>query len=112
MRTNDETENELENRTEGAEDEEPGNPKATTTRTFPSKKVAKHPTSKVPISKSGGHMSKTQPKGKFVTSSRPGSTMVKSKGGKARSGKKWKKGGAGKQPPTVQQKMKSFGGMY
>jgi len=49
MRTNDETENELENRIEGVQDEEPGNQNATTTRTFPSTKVAKKPMSRVPF---------------------------------------------------------------
>ena len=51
MRTNDETENELENRTEGVQDEEPGNQNATKTKTFPSTKVARKPLSRVPISK-------------------------------------------------------------
>ena len=51
MRTNDETENELENRTEGVQDEEPGNQNATKTKTFPSTKVAVKPKSRVPISK-------------------------------------------------------------
>lgn len=47
---------------------------------------------------------------KFVNT-HAGHTFVKSKA-KNRSGKKFKRGGPGKHPPTVQQKMKSFGGVY
>ena len=106
MRTNDETENELENRTEGVEDEEPGNQNATTTRTFPTRTVATKPKSRVPIAKPGG---RAMPKGKFVAG-RPSSKVARSST-KNRSGKKYRSGGPGKQPPTVAQKAKSFGGV-
>lgn len=111
MRTNNETENEFEDRIEGTEDDEPGNQNATVKRTVPSKKVSKKPSTPFAVSGAAARMSKTQPKGKYVTSSRPAGKMAKSHGGKARSGKKYKKGGPGKQPPTVMQRMKSFGGM-
>ena len=105
-RTNTELQDEFENRNEGAEDEEPGNQGATTTHTFPSKTVSKKPTTKVPISKAGGRVLPTR---KFVNK-HSGSKVVRSKA-KNRTGKKWKAGG-GKTPPTIHQKMKSFGGMY
>lgn len=104
MRTNDETENELENRTEGVEDEEPGNKGATKSRMVPSKKVSRKPSTPVPISKGGkGKLSKA-PKFK---AKRPGSKVAKS-GTKNRTGKSYKH--LSKQAPTTAQKMRSFGG--
>lgn len=103
MRGDDETENEFENRLEGAEDEEPGNPKATKKRTVPSTKVATKPKTPFPVSRAGG---RAMPKGKF-TNKHPGSKVVKSKA-KNRSGKKYKRNT--KAAPKVAQKMRSFGG--
>ena len=99
------TENIMEDQIEGSEDNEPGNQRATKSNPVPSRKVSKKPTTPFAISKSGG---KAAPKARFVNR-HPSSKAVRS-GTKNRSGKKFKRGV--KHPPTVSQKMKSFGGMY
>jgi len=97
--------NESQERITGFQDEMPGRPGASTTRVAPSKTLAGSPKSHMPISKAGG---REMPKGKFHAR-RPGSKVVRSSS-KNRTGKKYRHGG-GKQPPTVAQKAKSFGGV-
>lgn len=103
-RTNNEVEGEFENRIEGTQDEEPGNQDATTSKPLPSRTISKKPSTPFAVSKPGG---RPMPKGKFVNK-HSASKVVKSKS-KNRTGKKYK--GGPKQPPTVRQKMKSFGGV-
>ncbi len=100
------TENMMEDQIEGTEDNEPGNQNATTSTPFPSRKISRKPKTPFPVSdRDKGGPSVPSKHGQR----RPAARFIKSKS-KNRSTKAFKKGV--KHPPTVQQKMKSFGGLY
>ncbi len=107
-RMNTDPENDLEDAVEAPDDNEPGNPRSQKVFAPPRKVFAGN---KVRSANTSGALTGSGPTVPGMHRQlRPRGKLVKSKS-KNRTGKKYRGGGPGKHPPTVAQKMASFGGM-